>query len=196
MGCGCNDPITNWYALENHVPKSPFNIVEYAELGGQLGTFEYSSDYLTGGTALLTTPISVAGTPGGVVEAWEGDNLQKVGDATMWTQQHKMTNTSNDVPPALHKMVFMRGGKAWKNTIPLDLGVAVDYVLLSFLENGGTRGDAQGQVPVIRFEALPAGQHLLTLTLRHYGEMSMGLATKATASGDKAMMEMDWVIVR
>ncbi len=197
MGCGCNDPITDYYALENHVPQSPFDIVAYAEPGGQPGTFEYSSDYLTGGTALVTSPLSVASTPG-VVDAWQSDDQQMVGDAQMWTQQHKMVNTSNDVPPALHKMVFLRGGTAWKNTIFLELGVGVDYVLLSFLENAGTRGDAQGQIPVIRFESLPLppGVYPLTVTLKRSGAVSMGLATEATSSGDRAMMEMDWVIVR
>ena len=196
MGCGCNDPITDWYALRNHVPRNPFDVVAWAEFAGLQGTFEYSSDYLTGGTAFVATPLSINGAKG-VVDAWESDNLQMVGDAAMWTQQHQMINVSNDVPPPLHKLVFMRGGTAWKNTFFLDVGVDVDYVLLSFLENAGTRGDAQGQVPVIRFDGpIIAGLHPLTLTLKRMGAMSMGLKTLATVSGDDAMMEMDWNVVR
>ena len=187
----------SWYDLQNHSPRNPFDVVEFAALDSIPGSFEYSSDFLTGGTAFVTTPLTLGSTAS--VEAWEADNLQYVGDADMWTQQHKMVDVSNGVPPPMHKMAFLRGGHRWKNNLELEVGLGVDFILLSFLDNGGTRGDAQGQIPVIRFDnggsGIAAGTHLLTLTVKRHGEMSMGLKTTAASSGDQAMMEMDWVVV-
>lgn len=195
MGCGCNSPIMSWFDLENHHPKNPFDTIAYASLNGIVGEFDRTSDFLTGGTAFVTTPLTL-GT-GGNIDAWESDNQQKVGDADMWTQQHQMINVSNDVPPPLQKMAFLRSGPSWINNLPLNIGVDVDFVLLSFLENAGTRGDAQGTVPVIRFDnggsGFTSGLYSLAITLKHGGEMSMGLKTTATGSGDEAMMEMDWI---
>ena len=129
----------------------------------------------------------------------ESDNLQKVGDAQMWSQQHQVTNAATDLAVPLRKMMFLRGGTAWKMQIPLDFGVNLDTVQLSFLDNGGTRGDAQGTVPVIRFNPsgaqFPSGSHILTVTLKGFGSMSMGLKSDATGSGDQGMMEMDWVLI-
>ena len=193
MGCGCNGPITSWYDLENHSPKNPFDLIAFAQFAGVNGEFEYSTEFL--GTNGATTPLSLAA--GGSLGAWGSDSGQKMGDADMWTMQHKMVNVSNLVPPPLHKLAFLRGGMEWKNTLLVDVAVDLDYMMLSFLENAGTRGDAQGTVPVIRFDGpIIAGQHPLVLTLKTFGEVSMGLKTLATTSGDKAMMEMDWVIVR
>lgn len=192
MGCGCNDPVRSFNDLENHVPKSPLDLIAYAQFKGSTGVFAYSNDYL--GANAATVPLSLA--DGGIVEAWESDNQQLVGDAEMWTMQHRMVNVSSSVPPPLHKLAFLRGGIPWKNTILLDVAVDLDYILLSFMENAGTRGDAQGAIPVLRFDGpVPSGQHPLVLTLKHYGEVSMGLKTLATTSGDEAMMEMDWVVV-
>lgn len=198
MGCGCNSPIVDFNTLENHEPKNPFDAIAYAAINGLVGQFERTSDFLTGGTAFVATPISLADS--GNVTAWESDNLQYVGDAEMWSQKHKMVNVSNDVPPALQKLAFLRAGHRWQNNLAIDIGVDVDFILLSFLENAGTRGDAQGTVPVLRFDnggsGFTSGQYPLVLTLKYGGDMSMGLKTTATGSGDEAMMEMDWVGVR
>lgn len=193
MGCGCNDPIRDWDDLENHDPRNPFEVIAYAEFAGVQGTFERSADFL--GANASTTPLSYA--DGGVVEAWESDNLQMVADAQMWTMQHRMVNVSTSVPPALHKLAFLRGGIAWRCTLLVNVGVDLDYALLSFLENAGTRGDAQGTVPVLRFDGpILSGQHPLIVTLKRTGSMSIGMKTLATGSGDEAMMEMDWNVVR
>lgn len=57
MGCGCNDPISSWYDLENHVPKNPFDLIAYAQLAGISGDFEYSTDLL--GSNIATVPNSL-----------------------------------------------------------------------------------------------------------------------------------------
>lgn len=188
--CGCNGPITDWYALENSVPKNPFDAIAFASFAGVDGVFEYSSDFI--GTNAATTPLSLAA--GGIVETWATDSGQMVGDAQMYTMQHKMVNVSSSVPPPLHKLAFVRSGIQWKNTLLIDVGVDLDYMQLSFLENAGTRGDAQGQVPVIKFDGpIVNGQHILVLTLEYPMAISLGLMTLAAVSGDKAMMELDLV---
>ena len=192
MGCGCNDRMMNWYDLENHVPKNPFDVIAFASLVGITGTFEYSSNFL--GTNGTTSPLSLL--DGGDVQAWESDNLQMVGDAQMWTMQNKMVNVSTDVPPPLHRLAFVRGGTQWKNTLLLDVATGLDYIELSYLQNAGTRGDAQGTVPVIRFEGpIGAAASPLEITFKRKGLVSLGLKTVVTSSGDEAMFELDLQIV-
>ncbi len=192
MGCGCNDRINSWYDLENHVPKSPFDLISYLDFGGVEGVFEYSTDYL--GTGYVATPLSYEGTAG--IDAWESDNGQYSGDAIMWTQQHKMVNISSSVPAELQKMAFLRGGQRWKNMLMLTVGVDLDWMQISFLENAGTRGDAQGAIPAIRVTGpILAGPLPLNVTTKTSGTVSIGIKTKATGSGDIAMWETDWVIV-
>lgn len=192
MGCGCNDRIMSWYDLENHVPKSPFEVISYLELSGIIGDFEYSTDYL--GTGYVATPLSYSGIAN--IEAWESDNGQYVGEAMMWSQQHKMVNVASSVPAELQKMAFLRGGERWKNALEVNVGVDLDWMQISFLENAGTRGDAQGAIPVIRVTGpILSGPQVLNVTTKNSGTVSIGIKTKATASGDIAMWETDWVIV-
>ena len=198
QNCGCNSgPVLSWYDLINAAPKNPFNVIAYADMDGTPGTFEYSDIFLNIGGGWVDTPIGVGAD--GVCKAWETDNIQKVGDALMWSQQHQVTNNASDLAPPLQKMMFLRGGTAWKMEIPLSFGVDIGILELSFLDNAGTRGDSQGTIPVLHFEApggtWTSGNHLLTVTLKRFGAFSMGLKSEAI-SGDHAMMEMDWVVVR
>lgn len=192
MGFGCNDPIRSWYDLENHVPKNPFDIISSVRLGPTLGIFENSADYL--GSGYVATPLSYTGNYS--VQAWESDNQQYVGDAEMWTMQHKMVNVDPSIPAALQKVAFPRGGIRWKNMLELNIGVDLDWLLISFLENAGTRKDAQGTIPVIRIPGpIFSGASPLLVTLKMSGTVSIGMKTKATGSGDEAMWETDWSIV-
>ena len=192
MGCGCNKPIRSWYDLESHSPKNPFDLIAYASFVGIAGTFEYGTEFL--GANAATTPLSLA--DGGDVQAWESDNHQMTGDAEMWTMRNKMVNVSTNVPPPLRKLAFVRDGMQWKNTLLVDVAVDLDYILLSFLQNAGTRGDGQGTVPVVKFDGpIIAGTHPLELTLLQRGLVTLGLKSKATTSGDQAMFELDLQIV-
>ena len=192
MGCGCNDPIMSWYDLENHVPKNPFDIIDYLDFGGQEGVFERSSNYI--GSGFVTTPLSYTGVY--AVEAWETDNQQKVGDARMWTQQHKVVNVDPSVPAELQKMAFPRSGREWRTMLEVNVAVDLDWLEFSFLENAGTRGDAQGTVPVIKIEnPIINGIHPLVVTLKHPGTVSIGVRAQATGSGDQSLWDTDWVIV-
>lgn len=192
MECGCNETIRSWYGLENYTPKDPFDLIAYASLGGVVGIFERSSNFL--GASPTASPLSLA--DGGNVQAWEADNQQMVADAEMWTMQNKMVNVSTAVPPPLHKLAFVRGGIPWKNTLLLDVGAGLDYIELSFLQNAGTRGDAQGTVPVIRFDGpISAATIPIEMTFKRTGLVSLGLKTVVTSSSDEAMFELDLQIV-
>lgn len=195
MSCNCNNTINSWYDLQNASPKNPFELIAYAALDGTIGVFEYSSDFLNPGGIWTDTPITFDTTPA-ICGAWETDNQQMVADALMWTQQHLIINPAPDIALPLRKIAYLRGGTAWLIKIPLSIGVDLDSLQLSFLENAGTRGDSQGTIPVIRFTGpIPAGVHILFLTLKSFGQASMGLKSDATTSGDQSMMEMDWIIV-
>lgn len=195
--CNCNSsPILSWYDLQDATPKNPFDVIAYADLGGTLGQFDYSSNFLNPSGTWVATPITVQ--DGGDCQAWESDNQQKVGDAVMWSQQHQVTNAATDLAIPLRKMIFLRGGTEWQMRIPLNFALGIDSLQLSFLDNGATRGDNQGTVPVIRFDpgaSYVPGLYVLTVTLKNFGAVSMGLKSFATGSGDQAMMEMNWNII-
>ena len=197
--CGCSsssNSVLSWYDLQDAAPKNPFDIIAYAELSGTIGQFEYSVDFLNPGGTWVATPVTVQ--DGGDCKARESDNQQKVGDAAMWSQQHQVTNAATDLAIPLRKMIFLRGGTAWQMRIPLNLAVGIESLQLSFLDNAGTRGDSQATVPVLRFDPgvnYVPGSYVLTVTLKSFGTLSMGLKTIASGTGDQAMMEMDWIIV-
>lgn len=130
------------------------------------------------------------------VEAWENDNQQMAGDAQMWTQQNKMVNVDPSIPVELQKMIFPRGGIQWKNVLEVDVAVDLAWLEVSILENSGTRGDAQGTIPVIKIEGpVVAGIHPLVVTVKQTGAISIGIRAKATVSGDESLWETDWIIV-
>lgn len=178
----------NWNELEDARPINPFKQLDYVAFDGMPGVFEYSSDFL--GASATASPISLG--DGSSLKAWESTNGQMEGDAQMWTMQNKMVNTSTTIPPSLRRLAFVRSGKQWINELVVDIGVAVDYLLISDIQNAGTRGDAQGTIPAIRFDGpIASGQHLLSLTVKHAGLLRLGIKTRVTSSGDESMFELD-----
>lgn len=126
--------------------------------------------------------------------ALETDNQLKNAEALQWNMSHLTRSTLTNIPIPLEKVVFLRGGTEWQMQCNLDFGGdAVTNVSLTFRDNYGTRGDAQGTVPVISF---PAGSftnaNVVLLTLRMLGRMSMALV--GTVSGNDTMYESEWIV--
>lgn len=187
--------INSWFDLRNSAPISPFELLANAQLDGVNGLFEYADDYMPPPSGTwAATPISILNQP--KCAALETDNQQMVAYGDQWNFQHEIANLDSDLAPPLKKMLFLRGGIQWQMHIPLTFATDVDEVLLSYLDNAGTRGDYAGAVPAIRFTGpFATGVHNLVITLKNNGRAIMGLRTIATASGDWAMYESEWIIV-
>ena len=88
------------------------------------------------------------------------------------------------------------------NITGLAIGMAVCLLILqyvnfelSYRDNAGTRGDAQGTVPVISFSGTSFTDPLvLYVTLKQVGHVSMGLRAIDNA-GNWSMYESEWIIV-
>jgi hypothetical protein len=129
-----------------------------------------------------------------VCNALETDNQQMVAEAAQWNFQHQTRNTLSTLAPPLNKVIFLRGGNQWSNNIQIDFGgPAATGVMLTFRDNYGTRGDAQGTIPVILFAGSYTGVKSFTVTLKTFGRVSMGII--ATIGGQTSMYESEWIVV-
>ncbi len=195
MSCGCNaGPVISWYDLQNTAPKSPFDLIANAYIGGNQGEFAYSTTFVDppGG---VWTPSPITYLQEATCIALESDNQLMVADANQWNFRHQTVNLASDLAPPLQKVIYLRGGRQWQMDIFLDLGTTATDLQLSFLDNAGTRGDYAGTIPVINFAGPIASPAKLSITLKDFGKVSMGLRMIDSVTGDWSMYEMDWVIV-
>ena len=198
MSCNCNSSeiITSWIDWADTMPKSPLDLIANARLGSAQGVFAYSTTFSSpsGSTLPSASPIALSSDP--ICFALGTDNLQNVADAAQWNFAHQTRNSSTKLAPPLSKVIFLRAGTQWEMKIPLSLGPGT-YVNfeLSYRDNAGTRGDAQGTVPVISFSGTSFTDPLvLYVTLKQVGHVSMGLRAIDNA-GNWSMYESEWIIV-
>jgi hypothetical protein len=106
----------------------------------------------------------------------------------------KTRNSDSTLALPLKKVIFLRGGTQWNMSFQIEfVGEPGEDVMLTFRDNYGTRGDAQGTIPVISFPGTQSGVKTLNLTLKTLGRVSMGII--ATFSGMNTMLESEWVVV-
>ncbi|MCC7438783.1 MAG: hypothetical protein IT211_09860 [Armatimonadetes bacterium] len=189
----------SWYDLAHIPPKSPFDLVAMASITGgfgtQIGIYADSTQYSTPPASWLATPhLSLTAPP--AVAALGTDQQQNVANAQQWGFEHKTANLSTLLPPPLRDDIYLLGGCEWANTIPLTLGGStITSIELSFLDNATGRGDAQGTIPVIRWETgTYTGAISLIVTLKECGDFRIGIRTISNA-GDWAMYQGFWHIV-
>lgn len=195
MNCSCNptSAITSWIDWQSQSPQSPLDLIARAKFGGSVGAYANSTTFSTSTGTIITSPFVYNGTP--VCSALGTDNLQRVADADQWNFSHLTRNSSATLAPPLAKVIFLRGGADWEMSIPINFGGATyNDLQLSFRDNAGTRGDFAGTVPVIAFSGIYTGAQTLTVTLKSFGRMSMGLRT-IDQSANWSMFEMEWIVV-
>lgn len=203
MSCGCKNSssINSWNDFQNMAPMDPRDLIAYATLGGSpvVGDWYLSNNYIQPGpgSVWIPSPITFAGQAVAITNA--SDEGQMNFDATSWNFQNKTVNNAATVAPPLRKVIFIRAGIQWMNTIPLGLGSSPSFVdlQLSFLENAATRGDMQGTVPVIRWASGPySGPSSMSLVVKGPGRFTLGLmGINNNSTPDWSMFEMDIVAV-
>lgn len=189
--CGCygSGTINSWIDWADTPPQNPLDLIAYSALGGTVGVF---SRVALPSASWITSPITINSDP--LCTALESDNGQMVADATQWNFQHKTRNSDSTLALPLKKVIFLRGGTQWNMSFQIEfVGEAGEDVMLTFRDNYGTRGDAQGTIPVISFPGTQSGTKTLNLTLKTLGPVSMGII--ATFSGMNTMLESEWIVV-
>ncbi|MBS1914127.1 MAG: hypothetical protein JST22_19220 [Bacteroidetes bacterium] len=195
MSCNCNStgPITSWIDWQNQAPQDPLDLIARAKLGGTVGIYVNSTTFSSPSGSSYPTAFALNGDP--TCSALGSDNLQNVANANQWNFQHITRNSSATLAPPLSKVIFLRGGTDWEMAIPLDLGAGTYLnIQLSFRDNAGTRGDFAGTVPVIEFAGTFTGSQTLSITLKRFGHVWMGLRGLDNTS-KWSMYESEWIIV-
>lgn len=184
----------SWYDLSIIPPIDPRLLIADARIGSTQATFNRSNDFnvSTWGTN------SVVLTGNTLCEAWETDNLWKVEDAAQWTMSHQTGNFASTIAPPLRKIVFLRGGRQWKNTLEVDLGATTfTEIQLSFRDNAASAGNfagaGPGTIPVFEWTGSFTGTIDLVLSFLDMGRYSMVL--KLRDGGNNSMFEMEFIIV-
>jgi len=153
-----------------------------------------SAPPLVSGSHWKPSQISVIGVP--ICEALETTNAQKAADAAQWTFDHLAANTSSSLAPPLPNRLYLRGGTEWRMDIPLNVGyIGYPELVISLLTNAATRGDCQGTIPAILFNARTyAGPIALRVTLKKYGNFMVGIRG-IDSNGYYSMYNSTWYVV-
>lgn len=123
MSCGCNaGPVISWYDLQNTAPKSPFDLIANAYIGGNQGEFAYSTTFVDppGG---VWTPSPITYLQEATCIALESDNQLMVADANQWNFRHLTVNLASDCCPGKPLPNDEFNDEAWRRQIQ-DYGVA------------------------------------------------------------------------
>jgi hypothetical protein len=167
-----------------------FSGIELEDKTGQDGNLQLRTDLLSPPGGWTTDTGSLTGAP--VCYALGTDSQQQVEDAKQWSFSHQTFYELNTIAPPLHKLIFLRVGMQWKNTIPLHL--EGDNLYITFRDNLATRGDCQAAVPCIALESVALDSFSLDVTLRLPGRYSMALVTNQQGN-DWRVYESEWVVV-
>lgn len=190
-----NSTPQSWYDLSIIPPIDPRLLIADARIGSSQATFTRSTDFLQ--TTWANHAVAFSGNT--LCEAWETDNLWKVEDAAQWTMVHQTGNFTSAIAPPLRKVVFLRGGRQWKNTLEVDLGATTfTDIQMTFRDNAASAGNfansANGSIPVFLWTGNFTGKVNLVLSLQDFGRYSLVLKLKETALL-QSMFEMEFIIV-
>lgn len=208
MGCGCNGSsaspragaVQSWNDFLTLPPADPLDLIEYATLGvGAIpGTWALTNTYQQPNPPSTwgASPITITGEVGLISN--DPTTAQTMFDGNAFNFSHTTANISANLAPPLRKIVFMKAGALWTNSLPLSFAGSPDVVdvQLSFMENAATRGDAQGTIPVLQWTGPMVGSQLLNLTLKHPGRFCLGIVTINNYSTPGwAMFELDVIVL-
>ncbi len=193
MACGCNDPVNSWYDWAHQMPANILDLVAIARLGGTTGAFLNSTTFNTPPVAWTASGIAYSGEP--LVAALATDSGLAINNANQFNFGHELRNQSVLLAPPLQKVIFARAGTEWENLITLALGgVTYTDLQLSFRDNAGTRGDAQGTIPVISWTGSFTGNQQLELVFKRKGQAVLMLRA-INAAGDWSAFEMEIEVI-
>ncbi len=198
-GCPCSGggngmvpPISDWNALHHMDPQNPLDVIAFAQLASTVGSYADSTVFNTDANWEATI-LKINAAP--TCAAVETDNLQMVADAAQWNFKTLTWDNSNQLVMPLRTLIFLRGGKQWINTTPINFGAnTYTGVQLSYLFSAASQGcSCQGKIPVVSLGDGMTGIVNLQVTLNTFGTFMMGL--RSTRTGPLSnMFNMLWVV--
>ncbi len=203
---GSGSFVHDWNAAQALTPRSPLDVLLFAQLGETVGTFERSTMYVSpahGWIAnrddgqplwfLETAPVCTANAT---------EQGAMVADAAQWMFDHKTMYTSYvshprepQAAPPLTRVLTLRAGSEWKNAVGIRFNDELSNVQLTFTRNLMTRGDEQGTYPVLSFGTVPSETtRNLILTIATPGNYSLALCGRS-GNDDAVCLELDiWAV--
>ncbi len=187
-------------------PRSPLDVLLFAQLGETVGTFERSTMYVAPVGGWVTNKES--GEPfwyleaAPVCSAYATEQGAMVADAAQWMFDHKTMYTGSvseprepQVAPPVTRVLYMRVGSEWKNTVGIRFSDNLSNVQLTFTRNLMTRGDEQGTYPVLSFGSYPQETTKnLILTFATPGIYSLALCGR-DSNDESVCLELDiWAV--
>lgn len=158
-----------------------------------MGTFLNSTSFNTPPVAWTAAGIGYSGEP--VVAALATDSGLAINNSDQFNFGHELRNQSALLAPPLQKVIFARAGTQWENLITLAFGgVTYTDLQLSFRDNAGTRGDAQGTIPVISWAGAFTGNQQLGLVFKQKTQVSL-MIRAITSAGDWSAFEMEVKVI-
>ncbi len=203
---GSGSFVHDWNAAQALTPRSPLDVLLFAQLGETVGTFERSTMYVAPVGGWVTNKES--GEPFWYLEAapvctaYATEQGEKVADAAQWMFDHKTMYTGSvseprepQVAPPATRVLYMRAGSEWKNTVGIRFSDNLSNVQLTFTRNLMTRGDEQGTYPVLSFGSyLQETTKNLILTFSTPGIYSFALCGR-DGNDDSVCLELDiWAV--
>jgi hypothetical protein len=184
-GCPCSGnenavPSTmDWNGLHHMTPGNPLDVIAYAQLGPNIGSYLDSMVYNTDANWEMTQ-FKINAVP--TVTALGTDDLQKVADANQWNFANLTWDNSNLIAYPLRTVIFLRGGNQWINTIPINFGAnTYNSAQLSYLFNAASIGcQCVSKIPVINLGDNLTGIVNLQLVFSKFGTYMLGLRTTRT----------------
>ncbi|HET6511792.1 MAG TPA: hypothetical protein VFH43_06340 [Candidatus Kapabacteria bacterium] len=208
MSCCINiGEVIDWYEWDDAKPMEITDIVALAELQAGAGGGGYGSKVRATDFAVQTwvaTAVSMIQAP--TVRTNGTDKGELVADAEYWMFDHKTWNSALTLPIPLRKVIFLRAGTKWRNELRFLFPgpVATDVIYLALRDNAGTRGDAHGAYPVLKWTSTGSGitgSVQLYLDLKRPGRYHVVLWVKSKPTGTPtpapqySMYEMEWIVV-
>ena len=195
-------PVTSWYDVLQLEPRNPLDLIAYAEMelpGSPVITVVGEpcfSDTFGKTTGLWAQGLQLTPTTLPVCVANDAIDGQAVADAAQWNFSHLTRLVDAARPSELANTLFLRAGALWVMEFDIVAANVCDRMELSYLNNTGTRGDAQGAIPVIRFTGtFPHETLKLRVTLKTTGNANLALIARNTGTGNYDVLAMNWIVV-
>jgi hypothetical protein len=204
----CNDSaaLRSWYDIMIQEPQDPASIFAFAEIrfkdaneedvvvtGAPFRSLTYGRN-----SSAWQSDMALCSFPVPTCVANDSSDGVAISDADQWNFQHLTSIADPSRPPQLKNLVFVRAGLEWTTDVAFELLKGATLLELSLLTNAGTRGDAQGTIPVIRFthSEFPEGTTIfLRVTVIQPCSVSVGLQSTASNGNSISMLAMNIIAV-
>lgn len=183
---------SGWNSFVQAQPLDPLSIIANCALGGAIGIWQRSTNFLQASWGSNTVAFTGNST---TLTSLDTTDASTIALAAQWVTQTKMVNVGAGVNPSVSKIGFIKAGPLWQNAIEIGFG-ATNWtnVQLSLRDNLGTTGvfagSGTGAVPAFTFSGIVTGNTVLYLTIPRPGAYSLVLVMNNAGTYSTFEMEI------